>query len=311
MRGVRESLEAVRRSTGARSVVLLRATAGLLGLTPPVSVGEPVAPDAIGAALETAIPVPARTGAELAERIASLVGELRRGGAARHALRIVLPNTGDAHLLLVRGEEPPAFAGLALALDALAAQLRPPSHSHDVVEACAFLEDDGRLALLVDRDGEPLALSPLLRRCLARERGGRIAWVTPERRAFFDDLRQQIVRGLEEAPVRGLELPGVLRLLPVDDGRFLLGVVKGEVARAATLRALAASDVTPRELTCGLRLAEGKSYRTIADELRVSPDTVKLHLRALYQKLAVDGRDSLVARVAGLAPPPPVARRVG
>ena len=59
---------------------------------------------------------------------------------------------------------------------------------------------------------------------------------------------------------------------------------------------MALQSPTAREVTCGLLLAEGLRYRAIADRLALSPDTVKLHLRALYHKLGVANREALVSR---------------
>jgi len=308
-----EALDAVRRATGARSACLLRCTAGLLGLEPPLTVGEPLPEEAIGPALAASVPVPARSSGELAQRLATLAAERRRSGTRRPPLRIVLPEAGGAHLLLVRGDDPGAGSGLALALDALVALLRVAPAPQEVVEACAFLADDGRVAMLADREGTPLAITPLLRQVLGGDRSGsRPVWLQPERRAFFEGIRRHVAAGDEVVEgVPGLDRQGTLRIQRLRSGAWVLASLEGEVAWAAALCALADGDVTRRELTCGLRLAEGKSYREIAAELGVSPDTVKLHLRALYQKLGVDGRDTLVARLAGMAPPAPVMRRAG
>lgn len=308
---VADNLEVLRQRLGATTVCLLRSTAGILGLVPPMVVGNPMDPGSMGDALASAIPVPAQSSSELAQRLVSLEGQKRRSTALRPALRLVLPFGGGAHLLVIRGEAPVSAAGLVLALDALAAHLRPGPQPQELAEACAFLREDGRLAMLVDREGRPLGLTPLMRRALGGDRSGRPFWLPEERRTFFEQLQRQIELGVETAEVEGLELPATLRTMPFVSSDCLLVVVEGDAARATALRALASGSVTPRELACGLRLAEGKSYRSIADELGVSPDTVKLHLRALYQKLAVDGRDSLVARMAGFAPPPPLVRRAG
>jgi len=309
MSAVRETVETVRRQSGARSAVLLTGSAGLLGLEEPVVVGQPP-PGFDGAGVfADSMTVPGRTGGEIAQRVAAVFGERRRGGARRPLLRVVLPDAGGACLLLERGEEPGPSAALALGLDALAASLRPPTPPAEMVEALAFVARDARPALLIDRIGRPLAASPLLRQVVGGDRTPRPFVVPPERRAFFADLRRRVGDASTRAfPAEGLALAGTVHLRPLLGAAFHLVVLQGDVAQAAALRSLADGDVTPRELTCGLRLAEGKSYREIADQLDVSPDTVKLHLRALYQKLGVDGRDGLVARVAQLAPPPPVVR---
>lgn len=309
MSPLRESIETVRRHTAARSVVLLTGSAGLLGLEEPLVTGAPPEDFDPAVGFADAMAVPGKTGGEIAQRVAAIFGERRRTGVRRPLLRVALPDAGGACLLLERGDEPGPSAALALALDALSAILRPPTPPAEMAEAMAFVARDGRPALLLDRAARPLAVSALLRQVLGGDRSGRPFVVPPARRPFFDHLRRRLAEGaLRPVPVEGLPLPGSLQLRPLLGGAYFLGSLHGDVAQGAALRSLADGDVTPRELTCGLRLAEGKSYREIADDLDVSPDTVKLHLRALYQKLGVDGRDGLVARLAQLAPPPPVVR---
>ncbi|WP_373044709.1 helix-turn-helix transcriptional regulator [Vulgatibacter sp.] len=308
---LREQLENVRRHLGARTAWLLPCTAGLLGLEAPIRCGGGAEPGPLAELFGDAMPVPGRTGGELAQRLATLCGERRRTGARRMMLRVALPEAAGAHLLLERGDLPTATAALALALDALAACLRAPPIAAETMEAIHFLARDGRLAALLDRNGAPVAISPLLRKVLGGDRAGRPFLLSEQRLAFFAQLRKRLpATGDTACEAEGFDLPGTLHLQPLGDGAYVLAVVQGEIANAAMLRSLSDGEVTPRELTCGLRLAEGMSYREIAEDLGVSPDTVKLHLRALYQKLGVDGRDGLVARVAGLAPPPPLVRAI-
>lgn len=54
-------------------------------------------------------------------------------------------------------------------------------------------------------------------------------------------------------------------------------------------------DITPRELDVLALLADGKSTKQIADALIVSDETVKTHLKHLYQKLGVRDRAQAVA----------------
>ena len=46
-----------------------------------------------------------------------------------------------------------------------------------------------------------------------------------------------------------------------------------------------------------LLLAQGKSRRAICEELIVSPDTVKTHVRAIYRKLDVHSQQELIDRI--------------
>ena len=86
----------------------------------------------------------------------------------------------------------------------------------------------------------------------------------------------------------------------------LVAVARGEVilpneiqaGLAAAIRSNAAGPgvkLTPREHDVLRGLAEGKSAPQIAQELHVSPATVKTHLKTLYEKLGVSDRAAAVA----------------
>lgn len=259
-----------------------------------------------------AVPVPGRTAPEQALRIGSLFSEKRRGGKALR-LRALIGREGWM-LVLERGGDPAPTELLAAAVERLAAAVGTQRRSSgELGGASAFVGADGRLCLLADGAGHPVALSPLMRQELGGDRGGRPFVPTGRKRLFLQQIREAIAMAQGEPvrlPARGLDAPGELRIEPLPGSSFFLAVVEGEAALQAGLRGHANTEVTPREITCGLRLAEGKSYKEIAAELGLSPDTVKLHLRALYQKLEVDGRDGLVARLAGLTAPSVLARRL-
>ena len=65
--------------------------------------------------------------------------------------------------------------------------------------------------------------------------------------------------------------------------------------------------LTNRELAALKYLAKGLYYKEIADEMAVSKDTVKTHLRHVYQKLQVENRREAVAmaRKLGILDPTP------
>jgi DNA-binding CsgD family transcriptional regulator len=67
-------------------------------------------------------------------------------------------------------------------------------------------------------------------------------------------------------------------------------------ARSASVR-LEAFGVTARQREVATLLARGFSRAEIADELVLSPHTVADHVKSLYDKLGVDSRQELVARV--------------
>ncbi|UWE07513.1 helix-turn-helix transcriptional regulator [Actinacidiphila bryophytorum] len=87
----------------------------------------------------------------------------------------------------------------------------------------------------------------------------------------------------------------------------LTGARGGEVAvtvQAATtgrlLPAVAAwYGLTPRERTVVDQVLEGRSGKQIARTLDLSPHTANDHLKAVYRKIRVNGRDELVATLSG------------
>ena len=86
----------------------------------------------------------------------------------------------------------------------------------------------------------------------------------------------------------------------------LLAVHRGEVilpeevqaGLAAAIRSHAAPgrpNLSPRERDVLVRIAQGHTAPTIAQDLHVSPATVKTHLKTLYEKLGVSDRAAAVA----------------
>jgi two-component system nitrate/nitrite response regulator NarL len=86
----------------------------------------------------------------------------------------------------------------------------------------------------------------------------------------------------------------------------LVAVARGEVVLPNEIQAGLATAIrnnaagpgvklTPREHDVLRGLAEGKSAPLIANELHVSPATVKTHLKTLYEKLGVSDRAAAVA----------------
>jgi|ERR1041385_5416967 DNA-binding NarL/FixJ family response regulator len=55
-------------------------------------------------------------------------------------------------------------------------------------------------------------------------------------------------------------------------------------------------DLTPHELRLLRMLVEGHSYKTAAAELQVSVNTIKFHLRHIYDKLQVHTKSEAVAK---------------
>lgn len=58
----------------------------------------------------------------------------------------------------------------------------------------------------------------------------------------------------------------------------------------------AAHNLSPRELTILQLLADGHSYKTAAAEAQISPDTVRFHIRHIYEKLHVHSKSEAVLK---------------
>lgn len=262
-----------------------------------------------------AVPIPGKAGVEQAIRIGALFAERRRGP---RPLRVRCHVGGAANWLLVleKGGAPAPMDLISLALDDLSATVSARTPFYGLEAAQAFIALDGRMCLLADTGGWPVALAPLMRQVLGGGKGNRPFLPEPRVRPFLQQVRNLAtawVAGGERPdpePAEGFNLAATVSLEPLHGGNWFLAVVEGDAALEAGLRSIANAPLTEREVTCGLRLAEGKSYKSIAAELNLSPDTVKLHLRALYQKMEVDGREGLVARLAGLSPPSLIARQI-
>ncbi len=60
--------------------------------------------------------------------------------------------------------------------------------------------------------------------------------------------------------------------------------------------ALPGYDLTPHEMRILRLLVEGHHYQTAADELGVTVNTVRFHLRSIYEKLQVHSKSEAVAK---------------
>jgi DNA-binding CsgD family transcriptional regulator len=92
------------------------------------------------------------------------------------------------------------------------------------------------------------------------------------------------------------------------DGRVAV-VLERAPTRQATAVRLETHGVSPREREVAALLARGLSNGEIADALVVSPYTVQDHVRSLYEKTGVSGRQELVARLFLDDYMPRIARR--
>ena len=69
-------------------------------------------------------------------------------------------------------------------------------------------------------------------------------------------------------------------------------------------KAQAALGISPRELEVLLEIAAGRSNKEIAEQLHVSPNTVKTHVARLFEKLDASRRTEAIskARELGIVP---------
>ena len=115
---------------------------------------------------------------------------------------------------------------------------------------------------------------------------------------FKEDLGDRLLVALEEALAGGAPMSrGVARL-----------VLEQLRAEPDTVRKPepSISPLSPRELSVVEQLALGLTYEQVALELRVSVNTVRSHVRSIYEKLAVGSRTEavLVALRLGLVTGP-------
>jgi len=104
---------------------------------------------------------------------------------------------------------------------------------------------------------------------------------------FKADVGQRLVQVIEEAMRGGAPLSR-----PV--ARLLLRVYRGGVPAASA----SAPALTRRERSVLAMLAEGKSYAEVGEKLGVSENTVRSHVRSIYEKLNVSSKTEAV--MAGL-----------
>ncbi|MGE3858313.1 MAG: response regulator transcription factor [Dehalococcoidia bacterium] len=90
----------------------------------------------------------------------------------------------------------------------------------------------------------------------------------------------------------------------VDGPSFVASSIVRALASAAVGAIQGNEHLTPREYEVLTLLADGLSNAEIANELCVSPNTVRTHVQSLFTKLEVGSRAKVVARAraAGLIP---------
>jgi len=122
------------------------------------------------------------------------------------------------------------------------------------------------------------------------------------------DIRMPEMDGLEAARRIKQRHPGVgvIMLTAYDDRQFVVEAVRagarGYVLKARdaehliqTVRLVAGGTLTAREIEVLQLLAFGHTNKDIADQLFISPDTVKTHLEHIFEKLGASDRTAAVA----------------
>ena len=200
---------------------------------------------------------------------------LVRAWPLRYALAFVAVGLAWAsreRLLAEAGDESPFLAfGLAVLVTALAAGFGPGLLAmvlSSIVAVYFYLPPQLALAVHEPFDGVQLGLFVLEGLGVAIA-GGMVRWAV-EREAAVDRLTRRLARFMERAEaVRRQSLANPERLI---------------------------EDLTEREREVARLLAFGLSNGEIAATLFVSRNTVKTHLKHIYEKLAVRTRTEAVAR---------------
>jgi LuxR family maltose regulon positive regulatory protein len=147
-------------------------------------------------------------------------------------------------------------------------------------------------ALLSSAEGdEPAALTALQQAITLAEPGGFIR--------LFVDLGPSIARLLDQLRDQGVAPVYIARILAAFETRDAPLAAEGGRASRAEDESLV-DPLTPRELEVLALLARHLTNRQIAEELVISPGTVKTHTLRIYRKLDVGGRQQAVARAQEL-----------
>jgi len=147
-------------------------------------------------------------------------------------------------------------------------------------------------ALLSSTEGDEAAALTVLKQAITlAEPGGFIR--------LFVDLGPSMARLLEQLRHQGVAPAYISRILAAFEMRDAPQAAEGGPASRAQGESLV-DPLTPRELEVLALLARHLTNRQIAEELVISPGTVKTHTLRIYRKLDVRGRQQAVARAQEL-----------
>jgi PAS domain S-box-containing protein len=158
---------------------------------------------------------------------------------------------------------------------------------------------------IVGRDGRLVWLNDAATKLVGDVRGRLYtSMVAPDYREL---AREQFARKLLGEPVTDYELelitkdgrtvPIEISSVPIEEGEDVPVAIFG-VARTEDIRDMPepnAPDLTPRQAEVLRHLAAGCSTQQIADELSISVETVRNHIRAVLKKLHAHSRLAAVA----------------
>lgn len=118
---------------------------------------------------------------------------------------------------------------------------------------------------------------------------------------LVNELMEQGAAGFVSKSADTVTLLGALRTM-LAGGVYLpphaVALRESQAQHAATTSAMAT--LSPRQLDCLLKLAQGKSNKTIARELDLADSTVKTHIGAVFAALGVNSRAQAVFKAASL-----------
>lgn len=176
-------------------------------------------------------------------------------------------------------------------------------------------EDRAALDALGERERDDNALLQRRDRCASMGLRAILLARVGQQAIALDVLREALLLGQQQGLVRTLLDLGPELLARADECRSRYGAAdpilafyvdhlhrqSGRHAATAPQRAVALREpLSDRELDILRALAHSMSNKRIAQVLGVSPETVKWHLRNVYGKLGVVGRDDAVARARDL-----------
>lgn len=135
---------------------------------------------------------------------------------------------------------------------------------------------------------------------LAGERG-ELRAATPAAAAWLQALEEAAPGGTARTRMRDVDSGWVIlqasRLITGDDPQQMVVTVEPATTRQLLALLLSAYGLTPREQEVCLELMAGSAGADIARHLFISPHTVHDHLKSIFDKVGVNSRGELVARL--------------